>query len=290
MAEYQIVTDSTTDLSADLVRELDLQVLPLRYMIDGKTYHNIPGGGELSDKEFFQLMRQGKMCTTSQVNVEDFVTCFTAILEQGRDVLYLAFSSGLSGTYQSAQIAKQDLADKYPDRRIEVFDTLSASLGEGLLVYHAVKLKAAGKSMDEVLAWLEENRLHLCHWFTVDDLNHLKRGGRVSAATALVGTALGIKPVMHVDDEGHLINVSKARGRRRSLDALVERMEASAIDPKNQTVFICHGDCHDDVVYLTKQMKEKMGVKDVYSNFIGPVIGAHAGPGTVAVFFLGTQR
>lgn len=290
MAEYQIVTDSTTDLSADKVRELDLQVLPLRYMIDGKTYHNIPGGGELSDKEFYGLMRQGKMSTTSQINVEDFVTCFTAILEQGRDVLYLAFSSGLSGTCQSAQIAKQDLQEKYPDRRIEVFDTLCASLGEGLLVYHAAKLKAAGKSMDEVLSWLSENRLHLCHWFTVDDLNHLKRGGRVSAATALVGTALGIKPVMHVDDEGHLINVSKARGRRRSLDALVERMQESAIDPKNQTVFICHGDCYDDVQYLSKQIKDKMGVKEIYSNFIGPVIGAHSGPGTIAVFFLGTHR
>lgn len=290
MAEYQIVTDSTTDLSADKVRELDLQVLPMRYMIDGKTYHNIPGGGELSDKEFYDLMRQGKMSTTSQINVEDFVTCFTAILEQGRDVLYLAFSSGLSGTCQSAQIAKQDLQEKYPDRRIEVFDTLCASLGEGLLVYHAAKLKAAGKSMDEVLSWLSENRLRLCHWFTVDDLNHLKRGGRVSAATALVGTALGIKPVMHVDDEGHLINVSKARGRRRSLDALVERMQETAIDPKNQTVFICHGDCYDDVQYLSKQIKDKMGVKEIYSNFIGPVIGAHSGPGTIAVFFLGTHR
>lgn len=290
MADFQIVTDSTTDLSADLVRELDLQVLPLRYMIDGKTYHNIPGGGEMTDQEFFRLLREGKTSTTSQVNVDDFVTCFKAILEQGKDILYLAFSSGLSGTYQSAVIAKHEVAAQFPERRIEVFDTLCASLGEGLLVYLAVQQKRAGKNLDEMVAWLKETAPHLCHWFTVDDLNHLKRGGRVSAATALIGTALGIKPVMHVDDEGHLINVTKVRGRRNSLDALLDKMQETAIDPKNQIVFICHGDCYADVQYVAKQMKERMGVKEVYSNFIGPVIGAHAGPGTLAIFFLGEHR
>ena len=290
MAEYQIITDSTTDLSAEMIREMNLQVIPLCYVIEGKTYHNIPGGGEMTDHEFYELLRSGKMSTTAQVNVEDFITCFTAVLEQGKDILYLAFSSGLSGTCQSAMIAKKELEGKYPDRRIEVFDTLCASMGEGLLVYHAAVRKQAGQSIDEVLAWLKENVLNLCHWFTVDDLNHLKRGGRVSAATALVGTALGIKPVLHVDDEGHLINVSKARGRRQSLDALVKRMEETAIDPEEQVVFISHGDCLDDAEYVAKQVKKLMGVKEIHINFIGPVIGAHSGPGTVALFFLGKNR
>ena len=290
MAEYQIITDSTTDLSAEMIREMNLQVIPLCYVIEGKTYHNIPGGGEMTDHEFYELLRSGKMSTTAQVNVEDFITCFTAVLEQGKDILYLAFSSGLSGTCQSAMIAKKELEGKYPDRRIEVFDTLCASMGEGLLVYHAAVRKQAGQSIDEVLAWLKGNVLHLCHWFTVDDLNHLKRGGRVSAATALVGTALGIKPVLHVDDEGHLINVSKARGRRQSLDALVKRMEETAIDPEEQVVFISHGDCLDDAEYVAKQVRKLMGVKEIHINFIGPVIGAHSGPGTVALFFLGKNR
>ena len=290
MAEYQIITDSTTDLSAEMIRELDLQVLPLCYVIEGKTYHNIPGGGEMTDHEFYELLRAGKMSTTAQINVEEFITCFTAVLEQGKDILYLAFSSGLSGTCQSALIAKKELEGKYPERRIEVFDTLCASMGEGLLVYHAAVRKQAGQSMDEVLGWLKENVLKLCHWFTVDDLNHLKRGGRVSAATALVGTALGIKPVLHVDDEGHLINVAKARGRRQSLDALVKRMEESAIDPEEQVVFISHGDCKDDAEYVAKQVKKLLNVKEIRMNFIGPVIGAHSGPGTVALFFLGKNR
>lgn len=290
MAEYQIITDSTTDLSAEMIREMDLQVLPLCYVIDGNTYHNIPGGGEMSDHEFYELLRAGKMSTTAQINVEDFVTCFTAVLEQGKDILYLAFSSGLSDTCQSAMIAKKELEEKFPERRIEVFDTLCASMGEGLLVYHAAVRKQAGQSMDEVLDWLKENVLHLCHWFTVDDLNHLKRGGRVSAATALVGTALGIKPVLHVDDEGHLINVSKTRGRRQSLDALVKRMEESVIDPEEQVVFISHGDCPEDAEYVAKQVKKLLNVKEVRMNYIGPVIGAHSGPGTVALFFLGKNR
>lgn len=290
MAEYQIVTDSTTDITADMIKELDLQVLPLCYMMDGKTCHNIPGGGEMTDHEFYEKLRSGKMSTTAQINSEEFIANFTPLLEQGRDILYLAFSSGLSGTCQSAFLAKKELEEKFPGRRVEVFDTLCASMGEGLLVYHAAMLKNSGKSMDEVLDWLKENVLRLCHWFTVDDLYHLKRGGRVSAATALVGTALGIKPVLHVDDEGHLINVAKARGRKRSLDALVDHMAETAIEPQDQTVFISHGDCLEDAQYVERQVRDRLGVKDVRINFIGPVIGAHSGPGTVALFFLGKKR
>lgn len=290
MAEYQILTDSTTDITAEMIRDLDIQVIPLCYTIDGRTYHNIPGGGEMTEPEFYAKLRGGKMSTTAQINVEEFITQFTPLLEAGKDILYLAFSSGLSGTYQSAVVAKKELEEKFPDRRIEVFDTLCASMGEGLLVYHAAMRKKEGQSLDEVLAWLKENVLNLCHWFTVDDLNHLKRGGRVSAATALVGTALGIKPVLHVDDEGHLINVSKTRGRRASLDALVQHMVDTAIEPESQTVFISHGDCLEDAKYVERQIREKLGVKKFYLNFIGPVIGAHSGPGTVALFFLGTKR
>ena len=290
MAAYQILTDSTTDITPEMIRDLDIQVIPLSYTIEGRTYHNIPGGGEMSDREFYAKLRGGQMSATTQINVESFITQFTPLLEMGKDILYLAFSSGLSGTYQSAVVAKKELEGKFPQRRVEVFDTLCASMGEGLLVWHAATRKKDGDSMDEVLDWLRRNVLNLCHWFTVDDLNHLKRGGRVSAATALVGTALGIKPVLHVDDEGHLINVAKARGRRASLDALVRHMEETAIDPETQTVFISHGDCLEDAKYVERQVRERMGVKKVYVNFIGPVIGAHSGPGTVALFFLGTHR
>ena len=290
MGTYRIVTDSTTDLTPELIQELDVQVIPLCYMMGGKTYHNIPGGGEMTDKEFYAKLRAGSMSTTTQVNSEEFLHVFTPLLEAGQDVLYIAFSSGLSGTYQSAVLAREELKQRFPDRRLEVFDSLCASMGEGLLVYHAAKLRQAGKSLDEVLAWLKGNVLNLCHWFTVDDLNHLKRGGRVSTATALVGTMLGIKPVLHVDDEGHLIPVSKVRGRKQSLDALVRRMEDTVLDPGNQMVFISHGDCLEDAQYVERQIREKLGVQQVKLGFIGPVIGAHSGPGTVALFFLGKER
>lgn len=290
MANYRIVTDSTTDLTPEMISELDLKVIPLCYMMEGKTYRNIPGGGELDEPAFYNKLRGGVMSTTAQVNSEEFVSEFSPILEAGEDILYLAFSSGLSGTCQSAFLAKKELEEKYPGRRVEVFDTLSASMGEGLLVYHAAMQKKGGASLDELLSWLKQNVLRLCHWFTVDDLNHLKRGGRVSTATALVGTMLGIKPVLHVDNEGHLIPVSKVRGRKQSLDALVKKMEETAENPAEQTVFISHGDCLEDAQYVEQQVKAKMGVKKTYLNYIGPVIGAHSGPGTIALFFLGRNR
>ena len=290
MAEYRIITDSTTDLAPEMIRELGVQVAPLCYVMDGSTYHNIPGGGEMSDQAFYQKLREGTMPTTTQINSEEFVALFTPVLEAGEDILYIAFSSGLSGTCQSAHLAARELKDRFPERRVEVFDSLCASMGEGLLVYHAATRKNQGATMDEVLAWLKENVLHLCHWFTVDDLNHLKRGGRVSTATALVGTMLGIKPVLHVDDEGHLIPVSKVRGRKQSLDALVKRMEETAQEPAGQMVFISHGDCLEDARYVERQVREKLGVQQVEVGYIGPVIGAHSGPGTVALFFLGKER
>ena len=202
----------------------------------------------------------------------------------------LTFSSGLSTTYQSAMIAAQDLQEKYPQRKINVVDTLCASLGQGLLVWYACKKRDEGLSLEELTAWCEENKQNLCHWFTVDDLMYLKRGGRVSAATALVGTMLQIKPVLHVDGEGHLINVAKARGRKASINALAAKMDELGTPGANDTVFICHGDCLEDAEYLAAQVKEKYGVKNVFIYYVGAVIGSHSGPGTLALFFLGKHR
>ena len=290
MAEYVIVTDSTTDLSQEMVEELELSVIPMEFSLEGKNYFNYPDGHEMNEKEFYAKLRQGSMAKTMQINVSQFIDWFSPLLEKGKDVLYIAFSSGLSGTYHSALLAKDELEKKYPDRKILVVDSLAASMGEGLLVYHAVMKKREGKSIDEVYSWVEENKLRLCHWFTVDDLGHLKRGGRVSSATSLLGTMLGIKPVMHVDDEGHLIPVSKVRGRRNSLEALFKNMTETVQQPKEQVVFISHGDSEEDAQWLSDLIKKHLFVKDVKMNYIGPVIGAHSGPGTVALFFLGSKR
>ena len=290
MSNFVILTDSSADLSEELVRELDLLVLPLSFQLQGKTYHNYPDNREISPGEFYRLLRAGESCTTSAVNVAAYQDILEPLLQAGKDVLILSFSSGLSATYQSSKVAVEELSEKYPQRKLLLSDTLSASLGQGLLVWHAAQKRNAGASIEEVHAWVEEQKLHLCHWFTVDDLHFLKRGGRVSAATAMVGTMLHIKPVLHVDDEGHLINMSKARGRTASLMALVDEMEKTAYDPGAQTVFISHGDCLEDAQTVANELKRRFGVKHVVLNHIGPVIGAHSGPGTVALFFLGSTR
>ena len=290
MSDFVIVTDSSADLPADLVRELGVEVLPLSFTIQGKTYRNYPDGREMAPGAFYQLLRSGGMATTSAVNVADYTAALEPLLQEGKDVLLLVFSSGLSATYQSSVIAVEELREKYPDRKLFTVDTLCASLGQGLLVWHAVEQKRKGASIEAVRDWVEENKLHLCHWFTVDDLHFLKRGGRISAATAVVGSMLSIKPVLHVDDEGHLINVGKARGRGASLTALVDHMEQTAIDPAGQTIFISHGDCLADAEKVAADVKARLGFKEVVINTIGPVIGAHSGPGTVALFFLGTKR
>ena len=211
-------------------------------------------------------------------------------LSEGKDVLYLGFSSGLSGTYNAAFVAAQELAEKYPQRKVYTVDTLCASLGQGLFVYTAAKQRLDGKTIDEVYEWAKDNRLNLCHWFTVDDLFFLKRGGRVSAATAVMGTMLSIKPVLHVDFKGKLINVSKARGRKASVDELFENAKRTAIEPEKQTMFISHGDCLTDAEYLADRLKKELGVPEVVIGYVGPVIGAHAGPGVLALFFFGTER
>lgn len=290
MSEYVIITDSSADLPARLVEEMGVGVLPLSFTVKGQTYHNYPDDREMNPKEFYRMLRDGEMATTAAVNVADYTTVMEPLLSAGKDVLVLAFSSGLSATYQSSVLAVEEMREKYPQRKIETVDTLCASLGQGLVVYLAAQEKAKGKSLEEVRDWVEANKLHVCHWFTVDDLHFLKRGGRVSATTAVLGTMLSIKPVLHVDNEGKLINMSKARGRTASLKALVDRMEATAINPADQVVFLSHGDCLEDAQTVAEEVKRRMGVKDVVINNIGPVIGAHAGPGTVALFFVGTER
>lgn len=290
MHDFIILTDSSADLGNDLAQQLGVEVIPLTFMMEGASYRNYPDNRDMDPHAFYDKQRAGINATTAAANMTDFSEAAEPHLKAGKDVLILAFSSGLSVTYNSARLAAEELSEQYPDRKIYAVDTLCASLGQGLLVWYAAQQQKAGKSIDEVRDWVEQNKLHLCHWFTVNDLMHLKRGGRVSATTALVGTMLSIKPVMHVDNEGHLINMAKARGRRASLLALVDKMEATAIEPGNQTVFISHGDCLEDAQFVADEVQKRFGVKEVYLNYVGPVIGAHSGAGTVALFFLGRER
>ena len=290
MSDFVILTDSSADLGADMVRQLDVQVLPLSFTISQQTYHNHPDNREMDPHAFYEKLRQGEVATTSAVNVAQYTDALEPLLQSGKDVLVLAFSSGLSTTYNSSRIAVSELQEKYPERKIYTVDTLCASLGQGLLVYLATKEREKGRSIEEVRDWAEQNKLHLCHQFTVDDLHFLKRGGRISATTAVVGSMLQIKPVLHVDNEGHLINIGKARGRQSSLKALVDKMEKTAIDPAHQVVFISHGDCLEDAQTVAQMVKDRFGVKEVYINYVGPVIGAHSGPGTLALFYVGSER
>ena len=287
---YKIITDSTIDMDHKMIEELGLTVVPLRFTIDGKTYKDKADLSDMPTETFYAKLREGKMSTTSQINADEFTRVFEPVLQGGEDVLYIAFSSGLSGTCQSAFIARDELKEKYPERKIYVFDSLCASLGEGLLVYHAAMLKRAGTDIDSLYKWLGENVLKLCHWFTVDDLNHLKRGGRVSAAAAFLGTMLSIKPVLHVDEEGRLIPMEKAKGRAKSIRALLEHMKATAIEPEKQVIFISHGDAPEEAEGLAQMVRDTFGCKEVRVGNIGPVIGAHSGPGTLSVFFLGRER
>ena len=287
MSAYKIITDSCADLTPGLIAALDISTIPLTVLFKGENRNDCVDD---SIKEVYDGLRNGEVATTAAANPDGWASVMEPALQAGQDVLVLAFSSGLSTTYQSAVIAASDLAEKYPQRKILVVDTLCASLGQGLLVWHACKKRDEGLSLEELCAWVEENKLHICHWFTVDDLMYLKRGGRVSAATALVGTMLQIKPVLHVDNEGHLINVAKSRGRKASIDALAKKVGELGGSFDNSTCFISHGDCLEDAQYLAGVLKEKYGVREVVIGYVGAVIGAHAGPGVLALFFMGDHR
>ena len=288
MSPYVIVTDSSCDLPQSLVAQYGLEVVQLAVTLDGgePTFND-----ELDIKDFYAQLRDKKRATTSAANPDAFLSVFEKHMAAGTDVLYLGFSSGLSGTCNAGFIAARELAAKYPERKCVVVDTLCASLGQGLLVVLAAKKKEAGATLDEVRAYAEELKPNLVHLFTVDDLFFLKRGGRVSALTAVAGTALGIKPVLHVDNAGHLIKIGVKRGRTASLNDLCERMKEAAIDPAEQLVYISHGDCEEDAKYLADKITAELGVKEpILISHVGPVIGAHAGPGTVALFFIGKER
>lgn len=284
---YKIITDSCCDLTNEWIAKLNISVVPLNMLFKGETRQDSVSDGI---KEVYQALREGEVASTSAVNPETWANYIEPVLKNGQDVLVLAFSSGLSTTYQSAVIAANDLMEKYPDRKVNVVDTLCASLGQGLLTIHTCAKRDEGLSLEELTAWVEENKLHLCHWFTVDDLMYLKRGGRVSAATALVGTVLKIKPILHVDDEGHLISIGKVRGRKAAIENLAERTAKSFIPGKNKFMAICHGDCLEDAEYLAALLKEKTEAEEVFIGYTGAVIGSHSGPGTLAAFFLGEAR
>ena len=290
MSDFVILTDSSADLSADMVRDLGVQVLPLSFEMDEKIYHNYPDNREMDPHQFYELLRNGHTATTSAVNVAQYTELIEPLLQAGQDILILAFSSGLSTTFSSSAIAVDELREKYPERKVYTVDTLCASLGQGRLVWLAVQEQRKGRSIEEVRDWVVSHKLSICHQVTVNDLHFLKRGGRISATTAVVGSMLQIKPIIHVDDEGHLINIGKTRGRAAALKALVDKMELTAVDPADQTVFISHGDCLEDAEMVAQMVRDRFGVQTIYINYVGPVIGAHTGPGVVALFYVGSER
>ena len=277
-------------MTQEMADALELDVVPLTVNYKGKEYPNYLDGRELNIGTFYESLRAGEMATTSAANPIAWKAAAEKAMQAGQDVLILAFSSGLSTTFSAAVMAAQELLEEYPQRKIYVVDTLCASLGQGLLCYHVANRRLAGATLEEARDYAEANKLHLCHWFTVDDLMFLKRGGRVSGATAVMGSLLQIKPVMHVDNDGHLVPVSKARGRKASIQAMAAKVGETAIEPEKQTMFISHGDCRQDAEYLAGLLREKYHVPKIEINYVGPVIGSHSGPGTLALFFLGTHR
>jgi DegV family protein with EDD domain len=290
MRNYVIFTESTADLPIDIIEELDIKVIPMVFGFENESYVDYPDHRELDIKVFYERLKNGERSTTALVNSKTFEEHFSPELEKGNDILYLGFSSGLSGTYQASLIASEELKEKYPESVIKCVDTKSANIGQGLLVYSAAKLKRDGYSLDQVHDWAIENIPHTCHWFTVDDLNHLKRGGRISAVKATIGTALNVKPILHVDDDGMLMAVDNVRGRKKSLGALLDKMTETCVSPEGQTIFIGHCDCLEDAEYLAKMVRENFSVKEIIINDIGPIIGSHLGQGGITLFFFGTKR
>lgn len=286
---YLITIDNMADLPEEYLKEKQLLTMSLTYLLDGQTYN---AENSLPYQEFYKKMREGCMPTTSQINPQEAKEKLAEFLKINKNIIHIAFSGGLSGTFNSVHLAAQELMEEQPDCKITVIDSLAASMGEGLLVYKALEQQEAGLSYEEMVEWIESNKLHVCHYFTVDDLFHLYRGGRVSKAAAVLGTMINLKPVLHVDDEGHLIPLSKVRGRKKSLNALVDGMEKQmgSWKEKNDIIFLSHGDCYEDALYVQEQIKKRFGIEKFMISPVGPTIGAHSGPGTVALFFMGEAR
>lgn len=286
MRPYVITTDSSADLEENFLKEHEIGMVSLNCLLDGETYNS---ENPLPVKEFYAKVRGGAMPTTSQVNPEQAKALFEPYAKAGTDVLHLAFSSGLSGSCQSAMIAAQEVMEEYPDCRIVVVDTLLAAMGQGLLVYKAVQKKEAGASMDEVTRWCEDNKMMIASYVTVDDLNHLYRGGRISRSSAVLGSMVGIKPVIRVDDEGKLEVIGKARGRKKAVQTIIDKL-MSLIQDGEKTVFISHGDCLEEAEAIRDTLVEKYGIEETMINFVGPVVGAHTGAGVLAVFAMAKSR
>lgn len=287
MRDYIITVNSTVDTGKEWLKERNVPVIPLKYTIDGQEYTDMYG---LSDKEFFQKLREGKMSVTSQINPEEAKEMLEPYVKEGKDVLHLAFSSALSGTCNSMKIAAEELQEEYPEAKVIVVDTLCACMGEAMLLYYALKQKEAGKTIEEVAQWVEENKLHVCHNVTVDDLFHLHRGGRVSKTAAVLGTMVKVKPIIHMDDNGALQVIGKERGRKKSLHKIVDMAVERSEGWDNEIIMITHGDCLEDAEYVAKLVREKMGIENVFIHNIGTVIGSHTGPGVVATFCMGNKR
>lgn len=287
---YIILTDSCIDLTDKMAKDLELEVIPLSVSIQGKEYYNYLDGRDITPERFYDMLRENAIPVTSQINPSRFLDVMTSYLEKGLDILYIGFSSALSGTYQSSVIAKEELQEKFPERKIITVDSLCASMGQGLLLTYAAEMKKKGNSIDEVSQWVEVHKQQLCHLFTVGDLNHLRRGGRLSFAKALLGTILRVKPLLQVNKDGKLVQTGTTRGRTSALLKMFDRMKETIENPKDQVVYISHGDCWEEAQMLREKMLVELEVKDVIINYVGPVIGAHSGIGTLAIFYLGTDR
>lgn len=286
MDKYVIVSDSTLDLSQDMIKDLQVEVIPMKYVIDDKIYID----GEHDSKDFYDKLRKGISVSTTQINTEEFFEFFSKYLSEGKDVLYVGFSSGLSGTYNNAVNAGKQLKEFYPENKVVVVDSLSASVSQGLLIYYAALKKKSGYSLEELERWLIENRTKLCHWFTVDDLHHLKRGGRISTTAAVIGSVLSVKPLLFVDNDGKLKISEKIRGRKKTLDLMVSKLHNACLNVNNLSISICHGDCLEDAEYVARKIKDEFPIKNILIRPLGSIIGTHTGPSAVGLAFLGNSR
>ena len=285
---YTIITDSSANLTDDLVERYGLKILSLEFIVDGVSFRAYTKGSTTDNKQFYDMMRRGKVVKTSLVTLNESETMIRSCFDEGCDALYLGFDSAISGSFEQASTRMQQIqAEDYPERKVRCVDTLAAALGQGLFISEAVKKRDEGYSLDELADWAEATRLNFAHWFTVEDLRYLQRGGRLSKGTAFAGTLLNIKPVLHIDEEGRLVPVMNIRGRKKSIKALFDRYAATAREPRSELpVYISHGDCLEDAEQLVDMIRSEFGVKEFLVNYLDPVIGAHSGPGTLALFFM----